>query len=213
MRLSRAIVLSRALELLDEAGLEALTMRKLATALDVHVGALYWHFDDKKALLDAMAEEILSGIAAPDPSWEWRARLTGLAGALRQAMCSRREGARLVAGTFVVQPNTLRTGRALTATLLDAGVVPERAPTLAFALFYYVLGHTIEEQARDSIPQESFEAMLSEAEAEAARAGEDPDTSLRAMYAVDAGERFFSGLNVFLDGLAAEGAQRPHRPS
>ncbi|MFJ4844545.1 MULTISPECIES: TetR/AcrR family transcriptional regulator C-terminal domain-containing protein [unclassified Streptomyces] len=207
MRLSRAKVLSRALELLDEVGLDALTMRGLATSLGVRVGGLYWHFDDKQALLDAMAEEILSTVDLPDPALEWRERLRALAGALREALRSRRDGAQLVAGTFVTQPHTLRAGRALTSTVLDAGIAPERASTLAFALFYYVLGHTIEEQARDSLPESSFEALLTQAEA--GHAPEEADTSLRSMYAVDAGRRFLTGLDVFLDGLAVDAARTP----
>ncbi|MFF4283516.1 TetR/AcrR family transcriptional regulator C-terminal domain-containing protein [Streptomyces kronopolitis] len=206
MRLSRAKILSRALELLDEQGLEALTMRKLATALGVHVGGLYWHFDGKQALLDSMAEDILGLLAPPGPDLEWRERLTALAGSLRQALRSRRDGARLVAGTFVAQPNTLSTGSALTSAVLNAGIAPERASTLAFALFYYVLGHTIEEQARDSQSSESFEALLVQAEG----ASEEAEASLRSMYEVDADQRFFTGLDVFLDGLSLEASKSPH---
>ena len=59
MRLSREQVLSTALELLDEVGLDHLTMRRLATALSVQNGATYWHFRSKQALLEAMADTLL----------------------------------------------------------------------------------------------------------------------------------------------------------
>ncbi|HEX6836091.1 MAG TPA: helix-turn-helix domain-containing protein, partial [Polyangia bacterium] len=53
MALSREDVLAGAMRLLDEVGLDALTMRRLAEELDVQAGAIYYHFKDKQELLDA----------------------------------------------------------------------------------------------------------------------------------------------------------------
>lgn len=64
MQLSREHVLAAALGLLDEAGLEQLTMRRLAAALGVQNGAAYWHFRSKQALLEAMADTLLAGLTA-----------------------------------------------------------------------------------------------------------------------------------------------------
>ena len=57
-------VVDVAIALLDADGLDALTMRKLATRLGVQAGALYWHFASKQALLDAMADRFLE-VAPP----------------------------------------------------------------------------------------------------------------------------------------------------
>jgi hypothetical protein len=70
-------------------------------------------------------------------------------------------------------------------------------------------GHTIEEQARDSLPPDSFEAQLTEADA----ASEKTEASLRSMYALDAGQRSFTALDAFLDGLALEASRTPHPPA
>ena len=64
MQLSREQVLAAALGLLDEAGLEQLTMRRLAAALGVQNGATYWHFRSKQDLLEAMADTLLAGLTA-----------------------------------------------------------------------------------------------------------------------------------------------------
>ena len=64
MRLRREHVVDVAIALLDADGLDALTMRKLATRLGVQAGALYWHFANKRALLDAMADRFLEDFAA-----------------------------------------------------------------------------------------------------------------------------------------------------
>ena len=51
-------MVDRALALVDKSGLEALTIRKLATELGVTPMALYWHFRGKEELLDGIAERL-----------------------------------------------------------------------------------------------------------------------------------------------------------
>jgi TetR/AcrR family tetracycline transcriptional repressor len=65
-RLSRDTVARAAIELVDAEGLDALTVRRLATGLGVTPMALYWHFKDKDALLDGVAEQLLSEVVLPD---------------------------------------------------------------------------------------------------------------------------------------------------
>src|ERR1700740_1257785 len=77
MRLSREQVLSTALDLLDEVGLEHLNMPRRAAALGVQNGATYWHFHSKQALLEAMADTLLTGLTAGlDAEAPWAARIT-----------------------------------------------------------------------------------------------------------------------------------------
>ncbi|HEY9291632.1 MAG TPA: TetR family transcriptional regulator, partial [Microlunatus sp.] len=59
MPLDRQVVIRTALELLDSEGLDGLTLRKIAAALDVKAPALYWHFQSKQQLLDEMATSML----------------------------------------------------------------------------------------------------------------------------------------------------------
>ncbi|MCE3589844.1 TetR family transcriptional regulator, partial [Escherichia coli] len=59
IKLQREAVIRAALDLLGETGVDGLTTRRIAAALGVQQPALYWHFKDKAALLDALAETIL----------------------------------------------------------------------------------------------------------------------------------------------------------
>ncbi|EBR7419052.1 TetR family transcriptional regulator, partial [Salmonella enterica] len=52
-KLDKGTVIAAALELLNEVGMDSLTTRKLAERLKVQQPALYWHFQNKRALLDA----------------------------------------------------------------------------------------------------------------------------------------------------------------
>jgi len=99
MRLRREHVVDEAIALLDADGLDALTMRKLATRLGVQAGALYWHFASKQALLDAMADRFLEGFGADLPAGSWDERLSAAGWRLREVLLSHRDGARVMAGT------------------------------------------------------------------------------------------------------------------
>ncbi|MDX1877670.1 TetR/AcrR family transcriptional regulator C-terminal domain-containing protein [Mycolicibacterium sp. 141076] len=147
-RLDRAAVLAGAWAFIEEHGIDALTMRKLATSLGVNHGTLYWHVDNKQALTDALADDLLSGVADETGSGaQGSARLTELAHRLRSALLSHRDGARVLAGTFVRQPNTLAFGEAAIGAALAAGVPATEAVLAAFSVQYYVMGFVIEEQA------------------------------------------------------------------
>src|SRR5262249_37040276 len=100
MPLRKANVIGEALRFLDSGGLDELTMRKLGAALNVQGGALYRHFPNKEALLDAMADKIVEGVGDPLPDVPWPEQIQILGNRLRAALLRYRDGARVVAGTF-----------------------------------------------------------------------------------------------------------------
>ncbi|MFJ4435509.1 TetR/AcrR family transcriptional regulator C-terminal domain-containing protein [Streptomyces sp. NPDC088923] len=151
-RLDRAQVVDTALRLLDEVGLDRLSLRLIAGELEVKAPALYWHFRDKRELLDEMATEMYRrmtaagdeppGFAADD----WRGRLTATAHGLRAGLLSWRDGARVFSGTRFTGDEHGRGMEAQLANLTAAGFTFPQAVTLATALFTYVLGFVTEEQ-------------------------------------------------------------------
>jgi TetR/AcrR family transcriptional regulator, tetracycline repressor protein len=74
-RLTKDAVVDQALELAERNGLDALTIRKLATELGVTPMALYWHFRSKEELLGGLVERVWSEIDVDvDPAAPWPAR-------------------------------------------------------------------------------------------------------------------------------------------
>ena len=79
MALTQEQVVRGAVDLLAKAGLEALTLRALATELGVSAPTLYWHVRDKRQLLDLMAEALVAqedrstAPAHGQPWWDWLA--------------------------------------------------------------------------------------------------------------------------------------------
>ncbi|MBP2390307.1 TetR family transcriptional regulator [Aeromicrobium fastidiosum] len=64
--LNRDEVVASALRIVDEQGLDALTVRRVADEFGVTPMALYWHFSNKDALLDAVGDAVVAGLRLPD---------------------------------------------------------------------------------------------------------------------------------------------------
>lgn len=146
--LTRATVAAAALDLLDEVGLDRLSVRRLADVLGVKSPALYWHFQDKAELLDLMAQELLRPTELPPAatfsSWQhWAAEH---ARRRRQTLLTRRDGARLVVGTRPGPEIAVRAENDMNI-LVAAGFTPVEALRALVALGHYVTGFVIEEQA------------------------------------------------------------------
>jgi AcrR family transcriptional regulator len=78
-RLSKQAVVQRALALADADGLDALTIRRLATELGVTPMALYWHFRNKEELLAGLADQVWSELDTDvDAAQPWHQQLRGL---------------------------------------------------------------------------------------------------------------------------------------
>lgn len=200
--LHRPDVVDGAVELLDAEGLDGITMRKLGAALNVQAGALYRHFESKEALLDAIAERLLAGVGDDIPEGPWPDQLLAIANRLRSALLAHRDGARVVSGTYVNGTNTLTAGQVAVEILGDAGLPAEQAGWLTFAMFYYVLGHTIEEQAQARLPPEdTWRNRISRTETSLSPSF---TTALDSVADADPGERFAYGMRVFLNGIAHE---------
>ena len=73
--LSRERILSTAMALADEGGVESLSMRKIALELGVVPMALYKHVANKDELLDGLVDVVVGEIDPPLPDADWRTRI------------------------------------------------------------------------------------------------------------------------------------------
>ncbi len=137
MRYRRSDVVEQALGVLDESGLDALTMRRLAADLGVQPGALYHHFASKDALLAALAEEVLRRGSRPAEVVAWDAELLLLCLGLRDAMRRHRDGALLIAHVHRSDAEALEAP--LRAALERAGAEEHLARVGARTLVRFVL--------------------------------------------------------------------------
>src|ERR1700727_2360177 len=102
MPVTREQIVAVALDLLDEAGLDGLTLRQLAARLGIRAPTLYWHVRDKRELLDLLAavilDQALAGWRAPQPGQPWWEWLTARARVMRAALLAHRDSALVVSG-------------------------------------------------------------------------------------------------------------------
>src|SRR3954454_19002431 len=96
--LDRAQIVRAALALLDEVGLDGLTMRHLAEKLGVQAASLYRHVRDKEEMLVLLADEItdeLPMIEMPvaGDGRDWKHALVDMAYRYRKVLLSHRDGA------------------------------------------------------------------------------------------------------------------------
>jgi len=148
MALQRDEVVRTALKLLNEVGIDGLSTRRLAAELGVQSPALYWHFKNKRELLDLMAEQMQAEVLPPDrrPTDDWSVWLAADARAKRQALLAYRDGARVHHGT-VPTASELPAIESQVRALCDAGFTPLDALRLMLAVERYLMGWVTEEQA------------------------------------------------------------------
>ncbi|WP_216870439.1 TetR/AcrR family transcriptional regulator C-terminal domain-containing protein [Modestobacter excelsi] len=147
---TREAVVSTALALLADGGLEAVSFRRIATQLGVSAPTLYWHVESKRQLMDLMAEELVrrneSSYAGPRPGQPWWEWLREDARQLFTALIGTRDAPRVVAGNRPSAESFAGIERVL-GVLVEAGMTPGQAQQTLFAIGAYVIGSATEWQA------------------------------------------------------------------
>ena len=198
--LTRSRVASAALSLIDENGLDALSMRKLGSALGVEAMSLYNHVANKDDLLNAVSDLIYAEIFAAygSPTGDWREKARCLAGSYVHAAEAHPEALPLL----IDRPGDTPGGLQLmdrVASIFEGVSEDLRAPALAFsAVSAYVVGTLIQERSADHA--EASEATADEDLPEGFEGVARFRAALRTM---SVAERFDEGLEAMLDGIEA----------
>ncbi|GAA3667056.1 TetR/AcrR family transcriptional regulator C-terminal domain-containing protein [Microbacterium marinilacus] len=146
-RLNREDVVRAALELLDDSGYDAVTLRGVAKHLGVHLNSVSFQITTKARLFELMAEAILGELALDDLPDEPRERISEVTRRLRRAMLSHRDGGRVIGGTDTADANAFRYAEVTIGAFLELGVSDVVAVRASFALHCLVIGLVEEEQA------------------------------------------------------------------
>ncbi|PXY31376.1 TetR/AcrR family transcriptional regulator C-terminal domain-containing protein [Prauserella muralis] len=149
--LSKAAIVDKALDLMEQSGLAAVSLRRIATELGVSAPTLYWYIANKRELLDAVAEHLLrrgaAGVATRpaegQPWWEW---LRERARTMFEAMVSVRDAPQVVAGNRPT-PDALADIDTALGELVAVGFSAAEAQEAFFALGAYIGGAALEWQS------------------------------------------------------------------
>lgn len=158
MKVNRAMVAQAGLKLLNDVGMEQLTLRRLGTELNVQAAAIYWHFKNKQELIDEMATIVLAEGAAhlvpARSSADWKVWAAAFGNGLRKVLLAYRDGARMVSGTELTNTEYMKTAESIAAKLLEAGFSVRQAVVLLSTIYSYTLSFVMEEQAVYPRPNE-----------------------------------------------------------
>ncbi len=163
--LDRRRVLETSLAIVDEEGLEALTMRRLGAELGVDAMSVYGRVDGKDALLDGLVELLWSETAAPtEGGVEWTEQLRSFARSLRAIIRRHPHAAPLLFRPNALPESALVAFDGYLEILRDAGFDEPRAAEILRALIAYGRGYGMAElscfvlsgpqQEQPSSPQE-----------------------------------------------------------
>lgn len=203
--LSREKVLGHALDLADESGIAALTIRSLAQSMGTKPMSLYYYVANKEEILDGIVDLVFSEIELPSPVGDWRDEMRRRARAMRGALKRHPWAVGLLESRSSPGPATLRHHNATLGTLRAAGFsVPMTAHAYAL-LDSYIYGFALQEAAlpfdgRDTAAEITTPIM------ERFSTGEYPHMVEIAVEHVlkpgyDFGDEFDFGLDLILDGL------------
>ena len=146
-QLSRDLVLERALELADRAGLEALTMRSLATALGVKPMSLYYYVSKKSEILDGLVDMVFAEADAARSHLEgpWQEAMRERAETMRSTLARHRWALGLIESRTSPGPETLRHHNDTLGILRRAGFSVELAARAYALLDSYIYGFVLQE--------------------------------------------------------------------
>ena len=177
----------------DQRGQDSLTTRALATRLGVKQPVLYWHFKDRRALLDAMNRAIEAALLdrLPVPDQPWQHYALALGHAFRAALLAHRDGARIHGGSRANSPQLERS----MAVLTQAGLPVPLAVQLLVCIGRFVVGWVLEEQAEHAGPFQLPDGLAGQA--------------IQALFDIGDDAAFDTGLRMIIAGAATMVPVRP----
>jgi AcrR family transcriptional regulator len=209
--LSEDAIVEAALAITQAEGLEAVTMRQVASQLDTGAASLYVYFANRDELLRAMLDRIAGTVplVTPDPA-RWREQIHDLTREILRALEAHPGTARVLLGEPPTAENALAGAENLLGILLAGGIAPQDAAWACDILMLIVTATASESDARRAagkttdadlddavaqmretfaaLPPERFPLLIAHATELVAGAGDD---------------RFHFAIDTFLDGVVS----------
>lgn len=210
--LSRDRIITKATELIDASGLDALNMRDLGVMLGASTMSVYRHFRSKSELLDAVVDQLLVvGFAPGAMKRDWREQARAMSLGMRSVMLKHPNLADLMGKEFRRSATSLRVNTEFITRLSETGVPRALLAESYWAISCYTAGHALHEahalRRRRSGPGLTQDRRTQKL---AALLASDPEVKPDSVpIAADILSRplddtqFLFGLNCLIDGIAA----------
>lgn len=209
--LSRDVIVRAAVDVIDAEGVGAVSLRSVARRLGVDAKSLYNHIESKEALLDAVAEHVLSRMVVPQQTGDLRTDLIAIAQAFRAAaLSSHQEAATLVLSRPVESLANLAALEATLAVFMQAGAKPDWAVHAVRATLAYMTGTLLREASTGLTLGSDEPAIAGPREAALAGLGLPHVAQVaKALSRLDHAREFDFGIRLLVDAFARELSQKP----
>jgi len=194
-------IVTTALRLVETEGFDALTMRRVAAALETGPASLYAHVRNKAELDDLLIGTLSRNVSLPAPdAARWRAQFVDVCAQLRDRFLRYPGIARAALSAPPNNLDTLRITEGMLAILLAGGVAPQPAAWAIDAALLYVSAYTVEASLRGVVDRDEMLARL-----RMLPVSRFPHTVAHVdkINAGDGHERFEFTLRLLLKGLEA----------
>ncbi|MGH2462954.1 MAG: TetR/AcrR family transcriptional regulator [Candidatus Limnocylindria bacterium] len=202
-RLSRERVLRAALSLADEAGIEALTMRRIGRRVGAEAMSLYRHVGSKDEILDGIVDIVFSEIPVPTGA-DWKPAMRQRAISAREALSRHPWAVGLMESRMQPGPANLRHHDKVLEVLREAGFSSATATHAYNLLDSYIFGFALQEQGLPFTTAEEL-AEVGSRLLEQIPAGEYPNLTAASSELLASGfnyaDEFEVGLDLILDGI------------
>lgn len=201
--ITRARVLDAALRLVNERGASALTMRALATELDIEAPSLYKHIANKDEILDGLCELVYGQVTVGELDDHWQSRMKAYASAFRNALLANRNVASILAVRPVATEASMMLVEAALSEFTRAGVSAETGRRLLNIIVGFVVGHVLSEVADPVQGAAEYDRLVE------FRTALDPATFPLTLATVarspaDRDAEFELGLDLLIDGMSLQ---------
>lgn len=202
--LSRDAVLRAAVEVADERGVSAVSMRAVAQRLGVEAMSLYHYVRSKDEIIDALVDLIFAEIELPTPGEDWRAGMRHRAASARAVLGRHTWAVSLMDSRTNPSPAMLRHHDAVIGCLRAAGFDIAGAATAFSLIDSYVYGFVIQEASLPFTTADELQAVATGL-LEHVPADDFPHLTEMFEHALRPGysyaDEFAVGLDLILDGL------------
>jgi AcrR family transcriptional regulator len=200
-------IVETAMGIVEREGHDALTMRRVAGALETGPASLYAHVVNKEDLDDLLIGRLCTEVVLPQPDpHTWRDQIIGVCTQLRDQYLRYPGISRAALAVVPTHLETLRVSEGMLGIVLAGGVEPQTAAWAIDALFLYVNAFCLEASLRDRQPADEDGRVLSREES-LRRFAALPDTFPHTKrYAAEltsgtASDRFAFTINLIVGGL------------
>jgi len=160
LKLSKEVIIHEAILILNESGMSSLTMRELASRLNIKAASLYWHIKNKEELFQLISESICENITFDGLGGHSRDKIMNVCDSYRINLLKVRDSVEIFNSTVPLTPSRVRLVSSLLNTLQDLGVKEDYLIQTGNLINNFVLSFVADELRMQPVKESAMEDFM-----------------------------------------------------